>query len=93
LQSGDTCIEVAATANALYLRSFEDLVSASIRCEEKGLTENDRIANIRVSYKRCIGSNIEYHELMANTENELGNKDSAALHAAMAKAYSAFILE
>lgn len=92
LPAGEKCFEVTAAANALYMRSFEDWVSASIECEEKGLTEQDRISKIKESYERGIKSNIAYHELMAKTENEMGQKDSAALHSAMAKAYSAFIL-
>jgi hypothetical protein len=92
LQTGETCIEIAAIANALYLRSFEDWVSASIKCEAKGLSEQERIDSIKTSYERAIKSNIAYHEIMAKTEDEMGRKDSAALHSAMAKAYSAFIL-
>jgi hypothetical protein len=91
MQTNETCIEVTATANSLYLRSFEDWISASIKCKEKGLTEQRRIAQIKESFERGIKSNIEYHDMMAKTENESGNKDSAALHTAMSKAYSAFI--
>ena len=91
-QKPDVCIEATAAANALYLRSFEDWVSASIKCEAKGLSEQERIDSIKTSYERAIKSNIAYHEIMAKTEDEMGRKDSAALHSAMAKAYSAFIL-
>jgi len=90
-QTSDVCIEATAAANALYLRSFEDWVSAGIRCESKGLSEKDRIKSMKESYERGIKSNIAYHELMAKTETEMGKKDAAALHSAMAKAYSAFI--
>ena len=93
MQAGETCIEATAAANALYLRSFEDWVSASIRCEAKGLTEQERIARLKNSYKRAIKSNVAYHELMAKTESETGNKDSASLHSAMVKAYSVFMLD
>ena len=93
MQAGETCIEAIAAANSLYLRSFEDWVSASIRCESKGLTEQDRIARLKNSYRRAIKSNIAYHELVAKTESDMGNKDSAALHSAMAKAYPVFMLD
>jgi hypothetical protein len=91
-QSNKVCIELTATANALYLRSLEDWLSASIKCEAKGLTEKERLKNIKESYERAIKSNIEYHELMAKTESELGENGSSGLHSAMAKAYSSFIL-
>src|SRR5262245_32195479 len=92
IRNGMSSIEKTAVTNALFLRSFEDWVTASISCEAKGETTGQRITTMKESYERAIKSNINYHNLMAKTEAEGGNEDSAELHEAMAKAYSSFIM-
>jgi hypothetical protein len=86
-----SCMEITARANALFLSSFEKWVEASITCNEHGGTPKERIERIQTSYTNAIKSNVEYHTLMGRTEEDNGDKDSAALHRAMAQAYAAML--
>jgi hypothetical protein len=84
----------AAEANALFLKNFENWVTASIKCSEHGNSPEQRVKNIRSSYVSAIKGNIEYHTLIAKAEEvKGGDKDNAALHRAMADAYHALVLE
>jgi hypothetical protein len=58
---------------------------------EHGSTMEQRIDHIRSSYASAIKGNVEYHTVMSKADNERGNKDAAALHLAMAQAYSALV--
>jgi hypothetical protein len=89
--NGTSCIEIAGTANALFLRSFEEWLLASIKCNEHGKTPEQRVENIKSSYERAIKGNVEYHNMMHEVEKTNGNNESAALHWAMAQAYSSLI--
>ena len=78
----------------LFLKSFENWVSASIKCSEHGISPEQRVKRIRSSYVSANKGNVEYHTDMAKAEEEKGgDKDSAALHRAMADAYRALVLE
>lgn len=91
---GHSCVEIAATANSLFLNNFEKWVAASIVCSEKGLDAGQRIKNIRDSYQNAIKGNIEYHSNMIDVEKSYGNNnDAAAIHHAMAQAYRALVLD
>jgi hypothetical protein len=87
-KNGETCIEVTAAANALFLNSFEQWVAAGVTCSEKGTTIKERAIKIRDSYKKAIKANIEYHIEMAKSSRD---KDTVALHAAMAEGYKALV--
>jgi hypothetical protein len=88
MKDGSSCIEVTAAANSLFLKSFEQWIAASVTCSQKGTSIQERTKNIRESYEKAINANIQYHTEMAKMSND---KDSSALHVAMAQAYSALI--
>jgi hypothetical protein len=87
-KEGDTCIEVTAAANSLFLNSFEKWIAASVKCSQKGASIQERAASIRESYEKAINANIQYHTEMAKLSTD---RDSSAMHLAMAKAYSVLI--
>ncbi|MEW6604463.1 MAG: hypothetical protein AB1351_07205 [Thermoproteota archaeon] len=88
MKDGSSCIEVTAAANSLFLNSFEQWVAASITCRQKGTSMQERTKSIKESYEKAINANIHYHTEMARL---CSDKDSAALHVAMAQAYIALI--
>ena len=83
-----SCIEVTAAANSLFLNSFERWVAASVTCSQKGGSIEERAKNIRRSYEGAIRANIDYHTEMSRHSDD---KDSEAMHLAMAQAYMALI--
>ena len=87
-KNSDTCIEVTASANALFLNSFEQWVAASVTCSEKGASVKERAIKIRESYEKAINANIQYHTQMAQMTDD---RDTIALHTAMAEGYRALI--
>lgn len=88
IKDGNSCIEVTAAANSLFLNSFEQWIAASVTCSQKGTSLQERTKNIRESYEKAINANIQYHTEMARLSSD---KDSIALHVAMAEAYSALV--
>ena len=84
----EASIEVTATANALFLHSFEQWITASLACSEKGKTLEERAAKIRESYEKAINANIQYHAEMAALSRD---SDSRAMHDAIAKSYRALL--
>jgi hypothetical protein len=84
-----SCIEVTAAANSLFLNSFEQWVAASVTCSQKGDSIEERASSIKKSYEGAIKANIEYHTEMSRLSGD--DKDSGAMHLAMAQAYRALI--
>jgi hypothetical protein len=91
IRDGNSCVEVAPFANSLFLRSFEEWVSASMACSEKGSSVKERAARIKLNFEKAIKGNIQYHTEMSQAYVDAGDKDSAAMHLAMAQAYGALI--
>jgi hypothetical protein len=83
-----SCVEITAAANSLFLNSFEQWVAASVTCSQKGKSIAERANSIRESYEKAINANIHYHVEMSKLCDD---KDSSAMHLAMAQAYSALI--
>ena len=90
MKDGATCIEVTAAANSLFLNSFEQWITASVTCSQNGASVQERTIKIRESYERAIKANVQYHTEMARLSDD---KDSVALHTAMAQAYGALVID
>lgn len=91
IRDGNSCVEVAAVANSLFLRSFEEWISASMACSEKGSSVQERAAMIKLNFEKAIKGNIQYHTEMSQAYSDASDRDSAGMHLAMAQAYRALI--
>lgn len=90
-KDGNSCVEIAAVANSLFLRSFEQWVSASMACSEKGSSVQERAATIKLNFEKAMKGDVQYHTEMSQAYSDAGDKDSAGMHLAMAQAYDVLI--
>jgi hypothetical protein len=92
-ESGDnkTCVEISATAQALFLSSFEKWVEAGMKCSEHGESPEQRAQVIRNSYRNAVQANIDYHKGMVARSKESGEYEIASLHYSLMQGYEALL--